>query len=210
MKTQELSAALMAFAPMAEERRSEELRGFASIFGSGKAETIGARLKKIPAEFGIPPSVKASLNAIEAGFIAAGAKKQAADVQAILSKLSGDFDGPINEYVYRITAAIVNTSGKSGGQKKAAIPLPADQPLARKIADELTSSVLDASTFSEILQRLADTKLVSTPTLHLIGNRFLRNSKLYKGRKPVIDDIKKRQAEELLDSSRRAAVKRAG
>jgi hypothetical protein len=205
MKAQELSAALVAFAPLAEARRTQELQSFATIFNNGKAETVAQRLKQIPAGIGLPASVKASLAAIEAGFNAAGAKKQAADVKAVLSKFSGPFDGTVNELVARVKTAMVSGPAKGGAKE----PVAADQVLAKELADELTRTALDAHAFSRIVQRLSDAKQVSTPTLHVIANRFLGNSKVYKGRKPVIADIEKRQGEDVLDSSRRAAVKRA-
>ena len=186
----------------------EELQSLASIFSGGKTETVSARLKQIPAGYGVSSSLKVSLSVIEAGLLALGAKKQAADVKAVLSKFSGDCDGSVNELVARIKTEMGSRSAKSSRERKPVAP--ADGALARQIADELTSTVLDSSVFSGILRRLADSKQVSTPTLHVIANRFLGNSKIYKGRKPVIDDIKKRQAEDLLDASRRAAVKWAG
>jgi hypothetical protein len=207
MKAQEFYAALMAFAPLAEVRRTQELQSFASIFNGGKAETVAQRLKLIPAGIGLPASVKASLAAIEAGLNAFGAKKQEADVKAVLSKFSGPFDGTVNDLVARVKTAMASPPAKGGAKKAVA---SADEALAKELVDELTQAVLDTRAFSRVVQRLSDAKQVSTPTLHMIGNRFLGNSKAYKGRKTVIADIEKRQREDMLDSSRRAAVKRAG
>ena len=47
MKANELSAALVAFSPIAEGRRTDELRTFASIFCGGKDESVAARLKRL-------------------------------------------------------------------------------------------------------------------------------------------------------------------
>ena len=208
MKSQELSAGLVAFAPLADRGRIEELQSFASIFDGGAAETVGERLKRIPAGYGAPASFKANLIAIENGLNALGAKKQAADVKAVLAKFSGPFDGTVAELVARLKTAMVSRPAKTSNAEKAVAT--ADQVLAKELAEELTRTVLDTHAFSRIVQRLSDAKQVSTPTLHVIGNRFLGHSKAYKGRKPVIVDIEKRQGEDMLDHSRRAAVKRAG
>jgi hypothetical protein len=207
MKAQEMSAALVAFAPLAEARRTQELQSFATIFKDGEIETVTQRLNKIPPGIGLPASVKASLAAIEAGLLAVGANKQAADVKAVLSKFSGSSDGAIHELVAQVKTAMLNRPVKGGAKK--AVPSP-DQVLAKELVDELTRALLDKHAFSSIVQRLSDEKQISTPTLHVIGNGFLGNNKVYKGRKPVITDIEKRQSNEMLDSSRRAANKRAG
>ncbi|MGO9172200.1 MAG: hypothetical protein ACLP7P_09575 [Rhodomicrobium sp.] len=208
MKTQELSEALIAFAPLTEGSRATEIRHLANIFSGGKEETVVARLKQIPSGYGLPASVKVSLTAIEAGLKAVGAKKQATDVAAVLSKFNGQSAGTVEELAAQVKTAIVSRPVKASGAGKTVAP--ADQVLARQLADDLTRHVLDKSVFAGIVQRLDDAKKVSTPTLHLVGNQFLGNSKAYKGRKPVIDDIMKRHSEDISDKSRRAAVKRAG
>jgi hypothetical protein len=208
MKTHELSETLTAFASLAQGSRAGDLRTFAGVFTEGKAQTVAARLKQTAAGHGLPASLKESLTAIEAGLLAAGAKKQAADITALLSKFDGVVCGSVDDLIARLKSAAPTRPAKAARAKKA--PAPADQALARQLADDLTAAVLDRDIFSKILQRLNDAKQVSTPTLHAIGNRFLGNSKVYSGRKPVLTDMQKRHSEELLDASRRAAVKRAG
>ena len=87
MKASEFSAALVAFSPVADGRRTDELRVFASIFSGGKDETVAARLKRLPTSLDIPASLKASLAAIAAGLIAVGAKKQAAEKEQRLRRM---------------------------------------------------------------------------------------------------------------------------
>jgi hypothetical protein len=207
MKTHELSAALLAFAQLVGGTRTEELRDFARIFQEGKAQTVAARLKQIPEGYGVSSSLKESLTAIEAGLTALGAKKQAAELKAVASKFSGHFDGSTAELAARIK---VDTAKPAKVARKKTTDAVADEAQARHLADELTSLVLKTVAFSEVIKQLENAKEVSTPTLHMIGNRFLGNSKAYKGRKSVVKDIMKRQAEEVLDASRRVAVKRAG
>jgi hypothetical protein len=207
MKAQDFSTALVAFAPLADERRSEELKSFAGIFDGGKEETVAARLKRIASGFGVSSSIRTSLMVIEAGLTATGANKQAADVKAVISKFSGPSHGSIAELVAQVKSGLASKP-VDASRKKVEAP-PANQTLARQLADELTRAVYDGRAFSNILERLSDAKQVSTPTLALTGNIFLGNTKVYKGRKPVIDDINRRQGEEVLDSSRSAAVKRA-
>src|SRR5262245_35167857 len=115
MKSREMSAALAAFSPLAEGRRIDELRTFASIFSGGKEETVAARLKRIPSEPGLPPSLKESLKAIWAGLTATGAKKQADDLKAILTKFNGRFDGTLDAMVAQVTAALTSPPTRDGG-----------------------------------------------------------------------------------------------
>jgi hypothetical protein len=208
MKTHELSETLAAFASLAGGSRAEDLHAFAGLFREGKAQTVAARLKQTAPGCGLPLSLKEGLTAIGAGLLACGAKKQAADIEAVLSKFDGQVGGSVGDLIARLKSDALARPARAARPKKA--PAAADQALARQLADDLTTAVLDRNAFSGILQRLNDTKQVSTPTLHAIGNRFLGNSKVYSGRKPVITDIQKRHSEELLDASRRAAVKRAG
>jgi hypothetical protein len=208
MKAQDLSAGLLALAPLADRSGIEEIRSFASLFSHGKGETVGARLKQFPEGYGLPSSLKTSLAAVETMLHISGAKKQAADIRAVLAKFSGAFDRTTDELVAQIRTAVASRPSRTSASKRAAPT--ADQTLARQLADDLTRTVFDSSAFSKIVERLNNSKQISTPTLAMTGNIFLGNSKEYKGRKPVIADILKRQGEELLDNSRRAAVKRAG
>jgi len=209
MKSSELSAALLAFSPVADGGRTHELRAFASIFGGGMDETVVARLKRLPASLGIPATLRTSLSAIEAGLIAVGAKKQAADVSAVLVKFDEPASKPLDDIVAQSKAALESPPPRATRARATGATVQPDQMLATQLADELTRTVLDTNAFAKVLEQLKDARRVTTPTLALVGNRFLGNSKPYKGRKPVIADIVKRQGEDMLDHSRRAALKRA-
>lgn len=209
MKASELSAALQAFSPVGDGGRTHELQAFASIFGGGKSETVAARLKRLPASLGIPATLKTSLSAIEAGLSAVGAKKQAADMSAVLAKFSGPASAALDDVVAQCKAALENPPPRATSARATVAAKQPDQRLAKQLADELTRTVLDTHAFAKVLEQLKDARKVTTPTLVLIGNCFLGNSKTYNGRKTVITDIEKRQGEDLLDHSRRAALKRA-
>ena len=209
MKAIELSAALLAFSPVADGSHTCELREFASIFSGGKDETVAARLKRLPSSLGIPVRLKTSLSAIEAGLIAVGARKQAADMSAVLAKFDGSVSITLSDIVAQ--AKIANEPPPPRAPRARTIRAIAhpDEILAKKLADELTRAVRDANAFSKVLEQLNDPRQVATATLVVVGNHFLGNSKPYKGRKAVITDIVKRQGEDMLDHSRRGAMERA-
>lgn len=214
MKTQEMCATLRAFAGLAEASRAEELRKFASIFNVGKDETVAERVKRVLArwkansERSYPTSLRRTLASIQAGFSASGARKQETDMKAILSLFVGAETASMDSFVERINAALVAPQVATPRRKKPeAAP---DQKLARELSDELTRTVLDLNAFSKVIDRLEDKKLVSTPTLAVVGNRFLGNSKAYDGRSPVIKDILKRQKLDARDSARGKPLDRIG
>ncbi len=209
MKASELSAALLAFSRVTDGDRTSELREFASIFGGGKDETVTARLKRLPAALGIPATLRNSLTAIEAGLIAVDARKQAACVSAVLAKFGNSANILLVDIVSQSRAALESPSPRTPRARAKGASAQPDQMLAKQLADDLTRAVLDTHEFAKLLKQLEDARQVTTPTLVLIGNRFLGNSKSYKGRKAVIADIMKRQGEDMLDNSRRAALRRA-
>src|SRR5215510_9717431 len=104
MKTQELAAALTAFANLAEGARADELRRFAAVFSGGKEETVASRMKKIPFVKGHPAMLKASLETIRAGFVAAGATKQATAMGTVLSVFQGSSGATIDAFIAEIMA----------------------------------------------------------------------------------------------------------
>src|SRR5262245_22795657 len=96
MKTQEMFAALHAFAELAEAGRAAELRKFAIICSGGKEEALAARVKRIlsrlrtdPAQLSYPIGLKRCLAAIRSGLSATGAKKQSNDLEVVLSLFEG-------------------------------------------------------------------------------------------------------------------------
>lgn len=204
MKTRDFAATMAAFAELAEIGQANELRRFADIFRSGKEETIVARLKKLSRPTGHPANLRANLEAIRTGLKAAGAAKQATSIAAVLGIFSGKGDGTVDTFLEQITIP-------PASKKRVAPPPPEpDHRLARELADALTSVVLDTSAFNEIVRRLRATKLVNTPTLAVVANHFLGNSKPYTGRKAAIDDIVTRQKADARENARGRALNRLG
>ena len=198
MKKIDMFEMLLAFCEVAEANRAEELRKFAEIFSGGKEETVQARVKRVlarwkadSAQASYPLTLRKNLAAIGSGLSACKAKQQTKDIDAILLMFEGSDTASVDSFIDRINAALAAPPVKAPGPKK---PKPvADPALARELADELARTVRDPGAFSIVVDRLEDRKLVPTPTLHAIGHRFLGNDKSYKGRKPVIEDITKRQ-----------------
>ena len=81
---------------------------------------------------------------------------------------------------------------------------------ARELADDLTRTVLEPGLFDEVVERLRAAKTVNTPTLAVVANRFLGNSKPYTGRKGAIDDIVRRQKADAREHARSRALSRLG
>jgi hypothetical protein len=202
MKTRELAAALTAFANLAEGARADELRRFAAAFSSGKEETVASRMKKIPCAKRHPAMLKASLETIRAGFVAAGATKQAMALGAVLSVFQGPNDAAIDAFIAEMMAP--------PPQKAQPLPPQADHKLANELAEELRRTVVDKGSFNEVVKRLRVAKSVNTPTLTIIANRFLGNNRLYTGRKDAIDDIIKRQKSDAREHARSQALSRLG
>jgi len=203
MKTRELAAALTAFANLAEGARADALRRFAAVLSSGKEETVASRIKKIPCTKGYPAMLKASLETIRAGFVAAGATKQATAMGAILSVFQGPSGATIDAFMAEMIAP--------PPQKKAqSLPQEPDHKLANELAEELRRTVVDKGSFNEVVKRLRVAKSVNTPTLAIIANHFLGNNRLYTGRKDAIDDIIKRQKSDAREYARSQALSRLG
>lgn len=223
MKTLEMFATLEAFADLAAPERIDELRKFANLFKDGKAETVAARVKRIqnrvdlaPAPRTYPASLRKSLAAIDAGLEASGAKKQADDIKVILGIFEGSSTGTVDGFIEWICVALAPPqTTKAPIGRKAAAPRQKSEPsvdeaLARRLADELTRTVLDPDAFSKVVDQLNDKKLVSTPTLVATANRFLGNQKSYKGRKPVLDDIMRRHKEDIQFEMTERALSKIG
>lgn len=203
---------MRAFAELAEGERAEELRKFAGVFSPGKDEAVSARVKRVlsrcPAQPAHPAGLRKSLVTIASGLSACSAKKQAGDFQAILSLFEGFGMAPVDSFVKQIVAALAAPSVKTSGRRKR--EQPADHVLAGQLADELAKAVLDPDAFERVVERLRDSKRVSTPTLGVVANRFLANSKSYSGRKAAIDDIIKRQKLDARSHARGKALDRIG
>jgi len=208
MKTQEI------FADLAETSRAAELRRFAGIFSGGKEEAVAARVKRVlsrweadPTQPSYPAGLKRCLAAIGLGLSASGAKKQSSDLQIILTLFEGSATATVDSFVERVTAALAappNTAPRTNRTQAA------DHTLANDLANELARAALDAEAFAKVVDRLRDSKRVSTPTLAAAANRFLGNSKNYTGRKPAIDDIMNRQKQDVRSHARGRALDRIG
>jgi hypothetical protein len=215
MKTQEMFATLAAFAELAEGCRAQDLRAFAGIFRTGKEEMVAARVKRIASHWKTssdpqnhPAALRKSLIAIEAGLTASGAKKQVADIATILSLFAGPGTSSLDSFIERITGALTAPPATKARPRTA--PQAPDQALASQLADELAAAVLDADAFEKVAERLRNSKLVSTPTLAAVANRFLGNTKSYKGRKSALDDIMNRQKQDARSYARGKALDRIG
>jgi hypothetical protein len=204
MKTLDFASTLKAFAALAGDGADDDLRSLAEAFGSGKEETVAARVKKWSRATGYPARLKASLVAIQEGLTVSGAAKQAADIGFVLGVFAGAADTSTATFIAEITAPPPD--------KKRASPAPqkADDVLARKLADDLTRTVFDTDAFKEVVTYLRDKKQVNTPTLSIIANRFLGNDKSYTGRKEPLDDIVKRQKADAREHARGKALNRIG
>jgi hypothetical protein len=210
MKTQEMFSALRAFADVAEAGRAGELRTFATVFAGGKREAVAARIKRAggrwPAQQPHPAALKRSLIAIASGLSACGAKKQAADFEAILGLFQGGGTATVESFVEQIAVALTPPAKPSRAKP---VQMP-DQALAVELAEQLANAALDPNAFEGVVKRLRDSKRVSTPTLGLVANRFLGNSKAYSGRKAAIDDIVTRQKLDARSHARGKALDRIG
>ena len=202
MKTRQLAAALIAVAHLAESARADELRRFATVFSSGKDETVASRMRKMSCTKRHPAMLKASLETIRAGFVAAGATKQATTLGAVLSVFQGPSDATIDAFIAELMAP--------PPQKAQPLPPQPDHKLANELAEELRRTVVDKGSFNEVVKRLRAAKSVNTPTLAIIANRFLGNNRLYTGRKDAIDDIIKRQKLDAREFARSQALSRLG
>ncbi|MGI9410101.1 MAG: hypothetical protein ACR2OV_08505 [Hyphomicrobiaceae bacterium] len=203
MKTSDLAKTLTALAKLATAETARELNQLAEYLHSGKDETLAQRLKKAGTLNGYPRSLKLSLENIQTGFEAAGAKKQAGVIATFLKMFRGRDDVSVGDFI-----AQLDTPPPKPATKKASTAAKLDHTLARDLADELSKRDLSTAQFETLLARLQKPKDVSTPTLHLIANRFLGNDKRYKGRKAPIDDILKRQKDDAHDRALERALDR--
>ena len=203
MKTRELAAALTAFANLAEGARADELRRFAAAFSSGKEESVASRMKKVVCAKGHPAMLKASLETMRAGFVAAGATKQAKAMGTVLSIFQGPSSATIGSFMAEIMA-------QPPQKKTQPLQQDPDHELANELAEELRRTVVDKGSFNEVVKRLRAAKSVNTPTLAIVANRFLGNNRRYTGRKDAIDDIIKRQKSDAREYARSQALSRLG
>jgi hypothetical protein len=212
MKSQDMSKSLRAFARLLTGHRAEHLARFAQVFEGGKSEPAAARAKRILAVWkrsgaapGHPQVLKHDLQAVEAALAVSGARTQAKAYQAVLSLFAGREGASLDDFVGRALEA----RDAPPPSKKKAEGL-ADHDLARRLADELTATVLDPPAFGAVVSRLEDGKLVSTATLGVVANYFLNNTKSYKGRKAAIAEIKRRHRDDLRSHARSKALDRLG
>lgn len=211
MKSQDMSKSLRASARLLADQRGEHLARFAQVFEGGKSEPAAARAKRILAVWkrsgaapGHPQVLKHDLQAVEAALAVSGARTQAKAYQAVLSLFAGREGASLDDFLSR---ALEARDAPLPAKKAEA---PADHDLARRLADELTTAVLDPPAFAAVLSRIEDSKAVSAATLGVIANRFLGNAKSYKGRKAAIADIKRRHKDDLRSHARAKALDRLG
>ena len=205
MKCLEMSATLKAFAALIKEDSSGDLSRLANVFARAPNETVVARLKHLPDRFVLPSSLKLSLGSICDALASCGAAKPCADFSAIAAKFDysglgwgGAYDGLLESLLTKKTKL-----------PKARVAYLVDADVVAKYANDLAKAVDYPETFQHIILRLKDPKAVPTPLLIEVGRRHLSNAKTYKGRKAVLDDIERRQKEDLIDVARSRAVKRA-
>lgn len=206
MNTQELSETLLAFAALAETNRGRELRELATMFGKGNREPVKARLKKLSPAVDHPASLKGSLESIVLGLRSAGASKQATALAAVLEIFAGPGRVAVDAFIGEISKPRPPTA-KSKAESRSAEP---DHALARELADDLTRSVLETEQFGAFVKRLRNPKIVNTPTLAIVANRFLGNSTQYNGRKNAIEDILRRQKADAREHARNRALSKIG
>ncbi len=208
MKTSDFAKALGAFADFSDDARARELTKLAIVFNGGQDETLATRVKKWSPSTGHPALLKDTLKKIQSCLKTAGASKQAASIDAVLDALSGSSPNiGIDEFIAQITAPPPPPAPK---KKQPRPPAEPDFTLARQLADELTRTVLSTPEFGEVVKRLRAAKVVNTPTLAIVANKFLGNDKHYDGRKEPIDDIVKRQKADAREHARGQALKRVG
>lgn len=206
MKTSDFAKVLNSFAVLADSDASDQLTKLAQFFSDGKDETIAQRIKKSGVANGYPPALRRSLEVIRDGFDAAGAKKQVSAIDSFLSLFSGDANLSVADYISALRTPPPKPK-RPAAKAKQALAEP-DHALARALADDLQKHELDPDNFSSLIAKLRKPKEVNTPTLHLTANQFLGNSKRYKGRKSPIDDIVKRQQEDVRDHALERALDR--
>ena len=206
MKTGDFAKVLNAFAGLADANAGDQLQQLAQFLADGKDESVAQRLKKSGAPAGYPQSLRRALEMIRKGFEQAGAKKQVASVDTLLTAFSGAADLTVAEFVAALRTPPPKPKRKATAKQGAAAqPNPA---LARSLADELQKYSLEAEKFADVIAQLKRAKEINTPTLHLIAHQFLGNSKRYSGRKAPIDDIIKRQQEDARDHALERALDR--
>src|SRR5690349_1667895 len=105
MHTKEFARSLRAFAELAEFERSQELYRLAGCFDEGHKETILKRLKRMSPSTAYPLRLKESLEAMEQGFRALGATKQANELRTVLTLFAGRPGAHIDVFIAEISAS---------------------------------------------------------------------------------------------------------
>jgi len=186
MKTKEFSRTLTAFAELADFQCAEELYRLARVFEDGKNEMVLTRIKRMNPSARHPSTLRSSLEAIQRGFIAASAKKQAAVLGNFLKLFAGPGGSTVEHFLTEISIE----------PQRPIIPSPrvktASLSVVQSIVGELRKSSLDIDAFQEILNRLNSPEAVSPSTLALIAKGVLGNGHVYRDRKTAIQAIVKR------------------
>ncbi|MBY0559754.1 hypothetical protein [Hyphomicrobium sp.] len=185
MHTKEFARSLRAFAELAEFERSQELYRLAACFDEGHKETILTRMKRMSPSTAYPLRLKESLEAIEQGFRALGATKQANALRTVLTLFAGRPGAAIGVFIAEISSSsrIANLSVKRFKT--------ADIDLVKSVASQLAEPALEAEAFEGILATLSSSKAVGTPTLVLIANCYLGNQRIYRDRKSALEAIER-------------------
>jgi hypothetical protein len=204
MKTRQLAVTLGSLAAVADTTRGDQLRALARLFGDGADETVAARIKKFSPATAYPDALRACLASLLSAFRAAGAAKQAADIQALLKVFVGNSGASVDEFIHEISIP------RPKAKRSTSVASSPNLTLAGELADELSRTVLDEDAFSDVVRRLKVAKTVNTATLAAVANRFLGTSKRYTGRKAAVDDILQRHTADVREQARGRALSRVG
>ena len=196
MRTRELARTLMAFAELAELERSDSLYRFACYFEKGRDETVQSRLTRMSPANRHPSNLRLSLESIQLGLKAAGARKQAAALASLLKLFGGRGDATTESFLLEISTVT---------RKKTSTSVQADESLARAIIDKLNRPSQNQNALGDILIQLSSSTIVNKSTLCLIANSYLENGNAYRDRKSAIKAILNRYSNKVLVSRVNAA-----
>src|SRR4051794_17213586 len=101
MRANDLARALMSFAELMDFQRSDELYRMARIIETNNNETIFALFSRMRASTRHPSSLKTSIEAIQKGVLAIGAKKQAAVLSDLVALFAGPRGATVDEFLQK-------------------------------------------------------------------------------------------------------------
>lgn len=172
MRANDLARALMSFAELTDFGRSDELYRFARLIEGNTNETIPALFSRMRASTRHPSTLKSSIEAIQKGVLAVGAKKQA----AVLSNLLALFAGPSGATVDEFLAEV--------------FPIPGPIALGSMVQD-LKNPLLASDVFQRILDQLSSQAAMSRSQLSMIAKSLLGDEYVLRDRRTTIHAIAK-------------------